>query len=364
MRSWQTADGYLWIGTQAGLARFDGVDFAVFDAGNSPLSTESVLALHEDADGWLWIGTSEGPLRMRSGVFETFDADESAPPGRIRALHQDSVGRVWILGDGELVVYQDGRFDAVRDGDGHSVSRSTSIVEAERRNDLDHRGGRLSVQGATSCVRCPAPQAFEPRHRAWPEPTDDRLWVGTSGDGLYVLGGDEIEHFTVRDGLPDPFITTLSIDSAGNLWIGTMGGGVARYAKGAMETLPSEVALEMKSVVSIVEDREANLWIGTNGGGLHRFKDGVFSTFASDEGLEATSTSAILEDREGALWIGSMGQGVFRYRDDQFTSFTTSNGLSTDVITSIAEDSAGALWFGGIGGLSRYDANRLYALRH
>ncbi len=309
----QTPDGYLWLATYEGLARFDGVRFTVFHSANTEgLASSSIRSLAAARDGTLWIGTHGGGLvRLRDGRFTRYSRAEGLPTEMVMALHIDAAGTVWAGTTGGL-----GRVD----------------------------GGRVLAVGP-----------YRDSISALLRDREGFLWVGTHGAGVRRLSpSGEWRTFGKAEGLPGEVVSSLYEDAEGSLWIGLVGGGLVRLrgerlqAYGAADGLPSEV------VWSVMGDRRGTLWIATGGAGLVRMHDGRFSALAGPEGLGETVLYSLLEDREGNVWVGTNGSGLMRLRDGRFTSFTTREGLSHDFVYAIREDAQGALWAGTSDGLNRF----------
>lgn len=311
----QTRDGYLWLGTEEGLVRFDGLRFTVFDRDNTEaLHNNYIFALCEDREGSLWIGTAGGGLtRFKNGTFVNLSTNDGLSGDIIRSIIEDREGSLWIGTASGLTRLKDGRFTSFTVKDGLAHDTVYSICE-------DRAGS---------------------------------LWIGTGG-GLSRFAAGKFTTYTVKDGLSHDMVRTVMEDRAGNLWIGTFGGGLARLRAGRFTTYTTSDGLSDNKIWSLGEDRDGGLWIGTDSGGLNRFRDGRFTTYSTKEGLTSDIVLSILEDREGSLWVGT-GGGLNRLKDAKFTAYTTRQGLAHDVVRSIYGDREGTLWIGTYGGgLSRF----------
>ncbi len=258
----QTADGYLWLGTDEGLARFDGYEFVVFSRDTGKLPSNSILALVAGPDGTLWIGTPSGLTEYRNRTFRTYTQKEGLPGNSVSSLFVDHAGILWIVAGGNL-----SRFDG---------SRFTNYL---RERDIPINVVRAVTEDA--------------RHT---------LFVsGTNSIAQYV-NGKFIELIPAAD-LHADFPGKILADHAGNLWIlGVRGlirrspdGKIIRY--GARQGLSDSFGLN-----TILEDSGGSIWVGTDGG-LARFEHGQFHTRVEASG-EQSEVRCLLEDRERNLWMG------------------------------------------------------------
>jgi diguanylate cyclase (GGDEF)-like protein len=308
----QSRDGYLWMGTEEGLVRFDGARFVVTDRQNAPaLRAAFVSSLFESGDGALWIGTYGGGLaRMRDGRIEAFRPD---------ILGADRMRGMELTPDGSMYV----------------ATAGGGLIRI-RGNDVE----RYTVKDGL------------PSDRIWALASDGGagLWVATHGAGVVQWrDGKVVARITTREGLANDFARTLLRDPDGTLWIGTDGGGVTAWKNGAITgTITTAQGLPSDLVRILHRDRSGSLWIGTDGG-LARWRDGRVETLGVAQGLPSPIIRAIVEDREGNLWVGTTG-GLVRMQDTRFLSYTRKEGLLVDGVRAIVEGNDREVFVGTEGG--------------
>ncbi|RMG56597.1 MAG: hypothetical protein D6723_00025 [Acidobacteria bacterium] len=344
----QTRDGYIWLTTEGGLVRFDGVKFTVFNSENTEAIKQTpIYGLYEDRDGNLWMGTTGGIIRYGNGRFTNYTLDEIGTRGAI-VWCEDREGNLWISTGRGMYRLKDGRFTKI-DWYPGSV---TSICE-DQKGDL-WIGGSLGVyrlkDGAATHYDLGGP--MNNQVMTIYEDRAGNLWVGTLG-GLNVFKDGKFTHYTTGDGLSHNHVRAICEDRDGNLWIGTEGGGLNRLEAGRFTHFTMKQGLSDDRILAISEDREGSLWIGTYGGGLNRLKDGNVTPYTTNEGLSHNHVYTVYEDGAGNLWIGTNGGGLNRLKDGVFTHYTTRDGLSNNIVRSIYGDRHGNLWIGTYDGLNR-----------
>jgi ligand-binding sensor domain-containing protein/signal transduction histidine kinase len=298
----QSADGYLWIGTERGLVRFDGFNFTLIQRPlpNSP-PISPVRGLATDASGNLWVRL-EGPhmLLYHDGKFEDPYARFDLQDITFTATVSDYEGRVILSGLGERTFrYEDGRLE--------------TIVSAEQ------TPGNVISLAATR---------------------DQSIWLGTQDNGLFRLSQGHISR--VAHELKDSKINVLLPADTGGLWIGT-DSGVHLWEGGVLATLNLPSSLRQLQILAMARDQDANVWIGTNHGIVRITPSGDVSLdqLNPKPGSEVT---AIYEDRDGDIWFGG-SRGIERLRNGMLTTYSASDGLPSSGIDSVDADSTGRIWF-------------------
>jgi len=350
----QGKDGYIWIATEEGLARFDGIKFTVFDRQNTPqLPSNNIRVLLEDGRGDLWIGTADGLAQMRDGKFAAFTTQQGLPGNVIDSLYEDHNEGLWIATSAGIVRFNNGIFTLPAPQPDFPKDGIQALFE-------DHEGA-LWIGSPAGLVRTKdgAVTRFTKQDGlpndsviSITEDHDGRLWVGTL-DGLSCLEGKSFTNYTTREGLANNRITSLTADREGSVWIATAG-GLNRFANKSFSGFRTGDALASKIILSIFEDREGSLWIGTESGGLNLLKDKKFTTYTTREGLGSDLVKSIYEDRKGSVWIGTNGGGLSVLKDGRFTTYTTADGLSSNVVLALFGDAEGNLWAGTPDGLNRF----------
>lgn len=354
----QTHDGYIWIGTQEGLARFNGVSFVVFDKDNTPsLKSNDIRALSEDRNGTLWIGTSYGLVKMMNGAFTSFTTAEGLPDNSVAALATGPDGTVWIATSSGLARYS-------RD----SLARVSGAVDDIQAVFVDRSGvtwigttdGIKSLKDDTLVETRPGRELAGRSVSAIIQDQAGRLWFGTD-TGLIAYDREQSISFSTTNGLPDNHINYLASDREGCVWVGTSG-GLVRIRFEGQSVFATASGLSSNLVLSVFEDGEGSLWIGTESGGLNLLRDKKFTTFTTKDGLGSDLVKAVFQDKTGAVWMGTNGGGLSVLKDGRVTNFSTKDGMSSNVVLSLFGDDKGTIWVGTPDGLNEFRDGRFTTL--
>lgn len=310
----QTADGYLWVGTQGGLARFDGVRPVIFRVSNTPaMLSDYVRCLYEDSNGTLWIGTDRGLLRYRNGTFERVGLDDSI----VTAVVRDRAGTFWAG------TYRNGLYEGSGDGQWQKHGRellpnspmpnpsiSCLFVDSADRlwmgfshdsGVICHEGGKFSYyNGSDKPIG---------RVQAIAEFPRGTLWIGTRSDGLVRVRGDETTYYSTVDGLGQRQINALLVSQNGGLWI--VGTSLQLLTDADQFTLTTVDRISRDGINGLIEDHEHNAWLW-GGDGLVRMRQLPFEVLSPNGRYPGTGLRTITEDGEGVAWAVDQDHHIYR----------------------------------------------------
>ncbi len=311
----QARDGYLWMGTQGGLVRFDGVRFKTFDKHNVPQMAGSwVQALYEDNRGRLWIGYYDGGLLcLEAGRFKAVPALAGIP---VSDVLREADGNI-LVGTADRGVIR------LNPGSGDAVSLTT-IANEEK--SLRRHVWSL-CHGEKGC-----------------------LWISTS-DGLCRLEDGRLTVYTTREGLPNNILTGMYMAPGGRLWIAT-GAGLSCFHKGKFTNYSTGNGADADNLRCIAAGPRGDLWIGGRGAGINRFdpETGEFEPLTTWGGKPVDPISSICFDAEGSIWLGTSARGLNRLKSGKLTSFTKQEGLSHNMVKSVCAGPDRDILVGSFGG--------------
>jgi signal transduction histidine kinase/ligand-binding sensor domain-containing protein len=356
----QTPDGYLWLGTEFGLVRFDGVKKVPWEPpGDQHLPSSSVWSLLAARDGTLWIGTSKGLASWKDGKLTQYP---ELAGQYIFKLLEDHEGMVWAgafgIPTGKLCAIQNGSVQCYgEDGSlGHGVF---SLYEDSK--------GNLWVGVLNGLWRWkPGPARFYPM----PGALDNIQAFGEGKDGVLLIslhGGIRrfVDGKTEAYPLPgtvQQFQTRRILrDRDGGLWVGTSDRGLVHVHQGRTDVFAPSDGLSGEVVLSLFEDREGSIWVATVSG-LDRFRDFAVTTFSVNQGLSSSDVWSILAERDGSVWLGTRG-GLNRWNNGQITIYGKRSGkLNGQAPNSLFGDALGRIWVSTLGGVGYMENDRFVSV--
>ena len=406
----QSRDGYLWLGTRNGLARFDGVHFTVFDESTtSNLTSIETVKLFEDAQSNLWIGTeSAGAMVVTNGQILKLQLGQGRREGRLVSICEDASGAVWMLtADRQLARSWHGNVDVWNVFESSSLTEGRSVIAEksglvwvctqnsiigidptrveshapliERQhsamNDVDFllasrsggywliANGGIEKLSGTSVVRGFMPYPWVKTRfdvvKAACEDQEGNLIVGTYGQGVFWFDGEgHASHISTTNGLANDSVLSLVMDSDGSLWVGMDGGGpndrpLNRVTKSIFNLM--EAAANM-DVQSICEDARGGLWYSPKNHDFCYWKDGVTTKIGSSFGpMSGFNPSAVMVDSKQRVWAATVGANLFVLDGNQFQPAPDAAVLNRDVsreISALYQGHDGRVWVGTQGGLA------------
>jgi ligand-binding sensor domain-containing protein/signal transduction histidine kinase len=405
----QTADGYIWIGTYAGLARYDGIKFIHFNRSITPaFKINHVTTLIEDKTGTVWIGTNGGGmLRYADHTFSSisdldgggkefirtllYDGNDNILVGTerggilklasdeegnilsvtpfttadlpesflLRSIVRDKLNRILIATDIGLIIIENGRSHTLTTENGlPNNSISTLTVD---QNGIIWAGtptGLARIQNDKIQTFTTANGLTTNAIRSLFVDRDTVLWIGTDGGGVNrftgLNGPKNFDALTADDGLVNNFIRTIFQDSEGNIWIGTRNGLSQMHIR-KFELFGKRAGLSDSYVRTVFEDSRKRIWVGTNGNGLNLLDSSGIKVWNSDKDIHNKFIRALYEDKNGTMWIGTDGGGVVRYTQSkkpgtQFSRITSEQGLTENYIRAIQPGFDNDIWVATYGG--------------
>ena len=408
----QDHNDYLWLGTRAGVSRFDGKEFVNFSIENG-MAENGVRTLFKDGDKKIWFGHNDGGISIFDGrEFHVFSSPQEIFSSDITSIVRDLEGNIWICSElsGVIKITKAG------------ATLKESVYEHYIGDRLSDRvfGAYVSKKGTVYFITDAFIKYYKPLENSFVNLTLDgmpnfflitcmyedsrnNLWFGTYHGGLYKYESnlDKFKIYDIRDGLASNWISTITEDNSGNYWVGTWGYGITLISEKGLKTFNNQNGLSDLKIRRIIEDKEGNMLIATNEHGLSIFKGEQIVSFSTNEGLLNPQVWSVIQDHSGKYWFGT-NEGISIYdeslpADKQFRDFYKLKGngirmikqdikqriwISTDaegiftfnsatasftyeqklnsylpklVVTALDTDKKGRVWAGTLDGLVSYD---------
>ncbi len=328
---WQEADGSIWLSSGGastvgvGLVQITGDSISLWGK-NEGLGNTSIASVYNDREGTTWLATTKGLSRRRKQVIQGYSTQDGLIYSETYPMYRDSKDTVWIGTSKGLSLYRDGKFEP------YELTPLDPTVPTK----IQWRPGLMSVQSL-----------FE----------DDKgkMWVGVNG-GIFLVEDGKAEML-----IEGYHVHAIRSDRHGNIWAAT-NRGLLRYNDyrvTAEYTVKDGLPNDFMTLV--FEDSKGVMWFGGSGG-LSRFEDGKFTNFSTKDGLVGNYVRTIYEDADGIFWIGTYDEGMSRLKDGKFFNYKEENGLYNSGVFAIEEDAAGFFWISSNRGIYRVKKQELHDL--
>ncbi len=327
---WEEKDGSVWFASGGGSSL--GIGLLQYKDGRlniwgtrHGLSNTSIFEIFRDREGTIWLPTNRGLSRLRKEVISSFSVKDGINHSEVYPIYRDREENIWIGTTKGLSIYRNGKFEPLdlRTADENAPANET------------WRHGRMSVQSL-----------WQDKH--------GKMWVGLNG-GIYIVQNGKAEMIPITKGY---HVFALREDKNGNVWAATNKGILQfkDYKLTATYTVKDGLPNEFMTV--IFEDSRGKLWFGGLGG-LSEFKDGKFTNYTTKEGLAGNYVRSIYEDAEGAFWVGTYDEGLSRFKDGKFFNYKAENGLFNNGVFAIEEDARSVFWISSNHGIYRVKRQEL-----
>lgn len=327
---WEEMDGSVWFanggrsGAGVGLVRYKDGSFTSFGK-ESGLSDNRIYDVFKDREGTIWLATNKGLNRLRKKVISPYSVKDGLDNSEVYPIYRDRQENIWIGTTKGLNIYRNGKFETVSLKDGKKIAGE----------NISWKNGQMSVQSL------------------W-EDSNGKMWVGLNGS-IFIVQNGTAEMLENSEGY---HVFAIREDKAGNVWAATNKGIllyrdyklIAQYS--VKDGLPNEF------MTTIYEDSHGRLWFGGLGG-LSEFKDGKFTNYTTKDGLTGNYIRSIYEDNGGTLWIGTYDEGLSRFKDGRFVNYKSENGLYNNGVFAIEEDNRGSFWISSNRGIYRVKRQEL-----
>lgn len=350
----QTRDGYLWLGGDDGLARFDGVRFVNSDLSNV-MRGNGVRTLLGDSHGALWIGTcGNGLIRYANNEFVSFNANDGLPTNNITAFAEDSTGRLWIGTELGLRVWQEGKITTLTGADSLRAARITALCRDASGTMWIGVGGmgvfRFSA-GSLTAVTDPEMDTLLRQSHCLLLDRSERIWIGAGDDFVLCWENGEWRRFRIPRHSATPFVSSLAEQPDGTVWAGSTSEGLFQFKQGKLTAMNASAGLLDNRVTTLFTDRDGYLWIGRDSG-LSRLRRDQLFTIGQGEGLGFGAVHGLAEVATGIVWAIKPNDGLYRWEGRTFSRLTPAGLIPRDPkLGAMLVTRDGSCWIASTNGL-------------
>lgn len=365
----RTRDGYVWLGTANGVARFDGVRFLGF---NEPFGQRTAISALFATNNMLWIGTANGQLVRREGsVVSKMTLPAEVKDRNISGICSDAGGNLWIATRGAGLFRLNAEGKAVAQKNGLPTLDATQILPAISNQIWAVVGGKVMAFQNGTWQTPPAIATLKQPVRTIAASSDGGLWIATSQprndqSRVFKLAQGsltEIGSYPWRQGSERSRVTTLLEGEDGQLWCGTEGDGVYLWSStGSWSRLATTPPLSQMDVNFLVPDEANIIWIGSRTAGLYQVRPKPVALLRMPQDSPNIFTTVCVT-RDGSIWGGTDGLGVFRWQGSSMKNFGKAEGLDNLQITALLEDHKSNLWAATKNGVFALKEDRFQAIQ-
>lgn len=406
----QTRDGYLWVGTSAGLVKFDGTKFTAVALSQTVLAEGcAVSTLCQDASGQVWIGTATGGLFCQSASGTThYGTAQGLLSETVTSLAVEPGGCVWVGTPKGANRFHQGRFESYTTRQGLAADNVSNIrvapsgavristaqgsclfqdgllkplvpnddlakTESGALDVYEDRRGNLWAFGSTYLMNLNNRKRFnyfrgEGRAvmRVWSlcEGRGGQLWIGTSGRGLFRFDGTRFEAIALGETPSLNDVRALCEDYEGNIWVGVAGGGLVQLRAQNIALLTEADGLPSGRVTCLAQDTSGNLFVGLENGKVCVNRGELFEPLSEVfKPLRLDAPTSLCASTDGDLWVGSRGFGLYHLRNGRATAFGSEDGLADDGVLALCPGTDGTVWAGTCAGSLHELGGRIEAPR-
>ncbi len=362
----QDKNGYLWLGTMAGLTKYDGKKFVNYSIQNGLIDNQ-IFSLAVDKTKGLWIGTMGGLNYFDGEKFKSYLFREDMAENMVNAISQDQNGNLWLATDGAGVCKFNGssfEYFSEENGLTDNYVRAVCIDQQARvwfgtKNGICYyepaQSGSAGNKGKFNRLDTSITQPHNVSHIFLDK--HKKLWFSTFGEGVYNYDGKTFYNYNETKGLINDWIRYALEDSDGNFWFASKFGLSKFDGKNFMRFSEAE-GLPVDNTNVLFEDKERNIWIGSDGKGLCKFLGETFTYLTTKDNLSSNIVLSITEDRNQNLFFSTFGKGITKKEGSQTSHFSTDEGLNNNTIWASLRDRDNNLWFCTSDGVSKFDGKR------
>lgn len=328
----QTRDGYIWLGTDDGLVRFDGLRFFAFRASDG-IRGAPVTTLLQDHRGALWIGTSDNGLSCwQNDRFTTLTTRDGLPANSITALVEDDSGRVWIGTEAGLILWESAHLSPSSSAAQFNGFRVNALFKDQKGTIwicVNNGGTYHFANERFVAVTDDSPDDLLKQSHCVMVDHAERLWLGAGDDFVLCRDGDHWYRYRIPRHQAKSCITSLVEEPDGTVWAASSGGGLLQFKDGKSAALPAGAGFAGNLVQSLLTDHEGHLWAGTEAG-LNRLRRKPLATLGQAEGLGIGEVRCLGEVMAGVVWATKATSGLYRWDGKSFNRLSAAGLLSQD----------------------------------